>query len=65
MVQFKYTSYIDQLKVDQAILNVTSVSYDKSLWLYQLSDECNEVIKLQISLKKMTISSLYLTLFME
>lgn len=49
MVQFKYTSYIDQLKVDQAILNVTSVSYDKSLWLYQLSDECNEVIKLQIS----------------
>lgn len=47
MVQLRKTSYIDQLKVDQAILNVTSVSSNKSLWLYQLSDECVQVRTLE------------------
>lgn len=39
MWEFSQDSVTSQLKVDQALLNVTS-SLNKSLWLYQLSDEC-------------------------
>lgn len=43
MWEFSQDSMISQLKVDQAYLNVTS-SLDKNVWLYQLSDECVQVI---------------------
>ncbi|XP_055297749.1 heparan-alpha-glucosaminide N-acetyltransferase isoform X3 [Sitodiplosis mosellana] len=39
MWEFAQDSVTGQLKVDQALLNVSSTLYE-SLWLYQLSDEC-------------------------
>lgn len=39
MWEFAQDSVTEQLKVDQALLNVSSTLYE-SLWLYQLSDEC-------------------------
>lgn len=42
MWEFSQDSVTSQLKVDQALLNITS-SLNKNLWLYQLSDECVEV----------------------
>lgn len=39
MWEFAQDSVTGQLKVDQALLNVSSTIYE-SLWLYQLSDEC-------------------------
>lgn len=39
MWEFAQDSITGQLKVDQALLNVSSTLYE-SLWLYQLSDEC-------------------------
>lgn len=37
--EFAQDSITSQLKVDQALLNISSTLY-KSVWLYQLSDEC-------------------------
>lgn len=42
MGEFFRASFTDKLKVDQALLNITS-SLEKSVWLYQLSDECVSV----------------------
>lgn len=42
MGEFFRGSFTDKLKVDQALLNITS-SLEKKLWLYQLSDECVSV----------------------
>lgn len=39
MWEFSQDSVTEQLKVDQALLNITSTLYE-NLWLYQLSDEC-------------------------
>lgn len=42
MGEFFRDSFTDKLKVDQALLNITS-SLEKNVWLYQLSDECVSV----------------------
>lgn len=42
MGEFFRGSFTDKLKVDQALLNITS-SLERNVWLYQLSDECVSV----------------------
>lgn len=37
--EFAQDAITSQLKVDQALLNISSTLY-QSVWLYQLSDEC-------------------------
>lgn len=49
MWELYWDSFADNLKVDQALLNVSS-SLKTNAWLYQLSDECIAVIFLVLYL---------------
>lgn len=47
MWEFSQDSITEQLKVDQALLNVSS-TLNKALWFYQLSDECVAVSAMKL-----------------
>lgn len=54
MWEFAQDSVTEQLKVDQALLNVTSTLFE-TVWLYQLSDECVAVKLKHIEIQKKKI----------
>lgn len=56
MWEFAQDAVTEQLKVDQALLNISS-AIGEQLWLYQLSDECVAVSFWQITSIKIKFNS--------
>lgn len=62
MWEFSQDSVTEQLKIDQALLNVSSTVFN-SLWIYQLSDECVAVRVFIQSIYSDTLRELSFSLF--